>query len=159
MEEIKSLPYGRKQRVGNFSVLKYTKTFSKSQMKELREETGASKNFGRTGVPYIKVSAISGAWSVEFAAISTMYRFLDSRNYEDEKGLIGLHNLFTQWLTDTLIIGDAEYIEAKADAMKDFIGRQQSDDNKTEEDAALDEMKEMQDVLDTVESVKNELEE
>ena len=65
-KEILVLPFGRKIQVGNYTVLKYTKTLTKQQLKSIREDKDihpeVKRQLTRNGLPYIKVEAISMIW-------------------------------------------------------------------------------------------------
>lgn len=160
MDDAKRMPFGKTMRVGNFSVLKYNKTLSKSQIASLRQESGLSKEnwkkVERVGMPYIKVSAISGIWAVEFAEPSTMFLFLDTRDYENEKDKIGLFNLFTQWFADTSVMGDKEFIRAKTDAITAFLSRQKVVNDEKSEEKAIKSIKEGMEIVETTNKMLNE---
>ena len=57
-----SLPFGKKLRVRNFVVLKYTKSLKPSELKQLRNQKGipaeVQKHLQRGGLPYIKVETL-----------------------------------------------------------------------------------------------------
>lgn len=162
---IPSLPFGKTYRVGNFSVVKLNRTLSKKQKAELRGETHFPKELAqhlhRAGLPVIKVSAISGIWSVEVAAPSTMFMFLDSRDMENEHDNLGLHNLFINWFTDTSLMGDKEYWDGKGKLLQEFISRQNPAEVSAEDEAkALKEIEEMdkarRSILDAAETLTKE---
>lgn len=73
------LEHGKKARVGNYEVLKYSKSLSKKELKQLREgatdelPAAVKECLQRSSLSYIKVSTISGSWSVEFVVGTTMY--------------------------------------------------------------------------------------
>lgn len=134
------LPFGRQQQVGNYLVLKYTKTLSAKELKILRMSSGAAQvakergiNLGRGGVPYIKVSTVGGEWEIHFAANTTMFHYIDSRfTWKDGKCELdnesrkALYSLFLLFYGDTTIFGDAEYIENKGLCLKDFLERKKA---------------------------------
>lgn len=156
-----SMPFGKVCRVGNFRVLKTNRTLSKKQIAELRAESGLPKDFlgkvKRDGLPYIKVSAISGVWGVEFTVPTAMFYFLDSRDYNDADDLRGLGNLFTTWLADTTLIGDLGYWKAKGQLVSDLVSRQSKESTDAEHEEALKEVMVMQDAKEKMEEATAKL--
>lgn len=159
--EIRTMPFGKVFRVANFSVIKTSRTLSKKQIAQLRAESGLPKDLlrdvQRAGLPYIKVSAISGLWAVEFSAQSTMFAFLDSRDYDDFSEVNTLHSLFTMWLADTSIIGDLEYWKLKGEALNGFLERQKSEATDKEHEKALEEVSTMMEAKEKMEEAAKEL--
>lgn len=153
----KKLLFGKKYSVGNFLVLKYNRTLSKADVAILRDQMGIPKdirkNLHRASLPYIKVSAVSGVWSVEFCCTNMMYRFIDdvlSQAIEaEENGLVLNHNsvadfahMFNMFYTDTCVLGDSIYTADKANALKALMERQKAVAISDEEDQKiLDDMK------------------
>ena len=157
------LPFGKKLRVRNFVVLKYKKSLRPSELKELRNQKGipseVQRHLQRGGLPYIKVETLAGDWSAEFICASTMYNYIDTRRMMTEPGfenqltqdsLDSLHNLFVLMYADCTILGDAEYLEAKALALKAYMERKmgggepetaeaKAEDDKVTEELAADE--------------------
>ncbi len=147
--ERRSLPYGKKIRVKNFVILKYSKALKKSELKEVRNMQGipadVQKHLQRGGLPYIKVSTLAENWSVEFVCGSTMYNYIDTRQMEPEFGDIltedsvtALHNLFVMMLADCTVFGDEEYITAKGKLLQEYMARQKAKEETPEEKAADD---------------------
>lgn len=147
------LPFGKKISVRNFVILKNTKTLKSGELKKLRNAQGipadVQKHLQRGGIPYIKVSSVSGSWSVEFICGTVMYSFIDTRPIlESPAGTIltkesekSLHNLFVMMFADCTVLGDKEYLDAKADALQAFMNRQQASNISDEEDKkTLDEL-------------------
>lgn len=156
-EKNKKLLFGKKYSVGNFWVLKYNRTLRKSEVAELRNMAGIPadmrKNLQRASLPYIKVSAVSGIWSVEFCCNNLMYRFIDEVLAQaieaDEHGLVLEHNsiadfahMFNMFYTDTCVLGDSIYTADKANALKALMARQKAAAISDEEDQKIiDDMK------------------
>ena len=166
MEEKKerpSLPFGKEVRIGNYKVLKFTKALSKSQLKGLRADENVpdkiKKQFSRAGIPYIKVEAISGIFSLTFCFNTQVFRWLDYcipvALEAHEKGetlaqnsLADILHVFGMWVTDVCTTGDQKYYEDKANALKALIERQKSiagavetPEEKAEDDKILEEVK------------------
>ena len=166
MEEKKerpALPFGKEVRIGNYKVLKFTKALSKSQLKGLRADEnvpdGLKKQLSRAGIPYIKVEAISGIFSLTFCFNTQVFRWLDYcipvALEAHEKGetlaqnsLADILHVFGMWMTDVCTTGDQKYYEDKANALKALIERQKSiagavetPEEKAEDDKILEEVK------------------
>ena len=171
--ERRSLPYGKKIRVKNFVILKYSKALRKSELKEVRNMQGipadVQKHLQRGGLPYIKVSTLAENWSVEFVCGSTMYNYIDTRQTEPEwddvmteDSVTALHNLFVMMLADCTVFGDEEYITAKGKLLQEYMARQKAKEETPEEKAAddkvLEELKNDEDakanILSMVEDLK-----
>lgn len=156
-ENNKKLLFGKKYRVGNFWVMKFNRTLRKSEVAELRDMIGIPsdirKSLQRSQLPYIKVSAISGIWSVEFCCNNVMFRFIDellAKAVEAEENGVVLEgssvadfaHMFNMFYTDTCVLGDSIYMADKANALKAFMSRQQAVEISEEEDRRiLDDMK------------------
>lgn len=166
MEEKKerpALPFGKEVRIGNYKVLKFTKALSKSQLKGLRADENVpdkiKKQFSRAGIPYIKVEAISGIFSLTFCFNTQVFRWLDYcipvALEAHEKGetlaqnsLADILHVFGMWMTDVCTTGDQKYYEDKANALKALIERQkafagatETAEEKAEDDKILEEVK------------------
>lgn len=76
------MDFGKKKRVGNFSILKYNKD----------------------GVPFIKVSDIAGSWAIEFAMVHKMFAYIDSLEDSDDEQWKVLNILIVSWLGATSIL-------------------------------------------------------
>lgn len=130
MEYEKMMPFGEKVSVGNFYVVKITKSLSAKEQKSLREANGVPadlrKRLTRGGLPYIVVNSVSGGWSISFVAGSTMYNFIEHEYLQGEDGIVNLHRLFTMMYADTAILGDPEYLAAKGEALKAYMERQKA---------------------------------
>ena len=162
------IPFGKKIKVMNFFVLKYTKALSSGELKRLRNAQGipaeAQKHLQRGGLPYIKVMTLSENWSVEFVCCTAMYELVERFCvFEDSAAatLAGLHNLFVLMYSDTAIVGDTEYFEAKGKAMNEFMARQwakkETPDSKAEDDAVLEELKKDEEAKAAIFEMANEV--
>lgn len=142
MEKEKRLEYGRKYMVGNFYVLKVNRVLRKSEVAELRNQMNIPmdirKNLQRSQLPYIKVAAVSGIWSIEFCCNTAMYNMIDLwLAGDDEEQKTSLYHMFNMMFTDTTIVGDAQYMSDKAKAMKALMDRQKAPDVSEEDDAKI----------------------
>lgn len=163
MEEKKerpSLPFGKEIKIGNYKVLKFTKSLSKSQLKGLRNvPAGLKKQLARAGIPYIKVEAISGIFALTFCFNTQVFRWLDycipaaleaQENGETlaQNSVADILHVFGMWMTDVCTTGDQKYYEDKANALKALIERQkafagaaETAEEKAEDDKILEEVK------------------
>lgn len=156
-----SLNFGRKYRVGNYTVIKKVRSLSKSEQRRLRDSAGipkeVQKHLSRGGLPYITVETSFGGWSVSFVCGMTVYALIDrelsealmdkEEPREDYKGatVADFAHLFNMWYTDTTIPGDAEYQKDKARAIEAFMNRhkaaKETPESKAEDDKILEEVK------------------
>lgn len=149
-KEKKTLSYGKKYRVGNFTVLKINKVLRKNEIEELRNSIGIKdddrKLLKRAQLPFIKVEAVSGIWAIELCCNTAAYQMIDQMLANGgEKAATMFAHLFNMWFMDTIVPGDNEYQEAKAVALRDFMERKAKaedgddsqilEDMKTEEEA------------------------
>lgn len=152
------MPFGKKIQIGNYYVLKYTKTLTRKELMMLRASSEAAAyakmrgiDLSRGGVPYIKVGTIGGDWELHFGCNATMFYYIDSRfigeNLTDEN-YKALYSLFLLFYGDTTIMGDGEYVEAKGQLLKSFLERTkaqpETEQSKKEDDAVLEEVKKME---------------
>ena len=166
MEERMEMPFGKKIQIGNFTVLKYTKTLSKRDLAHLREDIPIDirKHLQRGGIPYIKVEAISGLWAIEFSIGSKVYGMINALVMgADDKEKTTLAHIFNMWFIDTTVPGDSEFQEDKARAMKAFMDRCKAKKISDEEDQKiLDELKSQEEakaaILEMSEEAKKEAE-
>ena len=136
------MEYGRKYQAGNFYAIKFNKTLRKSEVAELRDQMGIPmgerKKLQRSQLPYIKVHAVSGVWSVEFCCNTAMYRLIDEWLAGDDEELkISLAHMFSMMYTDTMVAGDAKYLADKARAMKSLMERSKATEVSDEEDEKI----------------------
>ena len=142
MENKKSLQFGKKYQVGNFFVFKYNRVLSKSEVNELRTQLGIPaderKKLQRAQLPYIKVEAVSGIWSVYYCCNTTVFRLIDGMLGEGgEENEALLAHLFNMWFMDTTVLGDDEYFLDKAKAFKAFMERRRAGDVSEKEDEEI----------------------
>lgn len=137
--------FGKRYRVGNYTVIKYNRTLRKQEVSALRSQMGipadVRKSLQRAQLPYIRVEAVSGLWAVEFCCNTAVYRLIDERLGEGgmQSEVIFAH-LFNMWFMDTTVPGDEEYQEAKAEALKGFMERKKSAVSSDDDSGILDEM-------------------
>lgn len=158
------MEYGRKYRVGNFYVLKVNRVLRKSEVVELRNQMGIPmdmrKNLQRSQLPYIKVAAISGAWSIEYCCNTAMYSLIEQWLAGDDEELkTSLYHMFNMMFTDTTVTGDAQYLSDKARAMKELMNRQKAVEISDEDDEkVLDDLKSDEEakatIVDMAEQIK-----
>lgn len=169
-KEILVLPFGKKIQVGNYTVLKYTKTLTKQQLKQLREgqdiHPEVKRQLSRSGLPYIKVEAISQIWSVEFCCNTGVYLHIDrvlplallaaqEKRKPEFESIADFAHLFGMWMTDTCVMGDTLYFNDKGRALKALIERQaaakaETPEEKAADDAVLDELKKEEETKATI---------
>lgn len=144
------LPFGKEARCGNYKVLRYTKSLGKKELEKLRESEKVPdevrKILNRGSLPFIKVSTISGSWSVEFCISMDMYRkILDIPVARDAEGRLWyfgeyeviFYNEINKWLAHTSIVGDDEFLADGIRTVRRFIERSTEDplDDKEKEEA------------------------
>lgn len=130
------LQFGKNVKVGNFVVQKFTKSLSKKELKAMRSAAGipadVQEHLQRAKLPYIKVSTVSGSWSVEWVIGSMMYRAIEAvpvaRDAEGNllyygNGYKNLYAIFNAMFTDTCTVGDFEYQKAKQELMEAYLER------------------------------------
>ena len=124
------MEFGKKLYCGNFVVTKKSRSLSKQELKELREDV--RKHLTRGSLPYMCVETVGGGWKVEFGIGTTMFEAIDALSMvRDEKGDWRTHGtegknaeaIFTGMFVDTTVVGDAEYQAAKMKAMTEYIDR------------------------------------
>ena len=81
-ESVKTLEFGKKYCVGNFNVIKINKVLNKHELESLRNQEGIPehirKHLKRAQLPYIKIQAISGIWSIEFCCGAVVFNAIDT---------------------------------------------------------------------------------
>lgn len=167
------MKFGRRYRVGNYSVIKFNKTLRKQEVAALRRQMGIPadewKNLQRAQLPYIKVEAASGIWAIEFCCNTMVYRMIDealggvdidaSGVVDDLSGAVGgLLQVFNIWFMDTTVMGDDEYLSAKAAALQGFMGRIKAPDvSKEDDDAVVDGVRSSEEQKDNIVSMCNDI--
>lgn len=172
-KEILVLPFGKKVQVGNFTVLKFTKTLTKNQLKQLRDDKGihpdVQKQLSRAGLPFIKVEAISQIWAVEFCCNTGVYMFIDrvlplaivaeqEGRAPEFESIADFAHLFGMWMTDTCVQGDSIYYADKGNALKALIERQKASMSEND-DKALKEVQEAENAKASIVEMANKLNE
>lgn len=161
------MDFGVKVKVGNYKILKYAKSLSKQEVKNLRNAANIpayiQKHLQRASLPYIKVSTITDSWAVEFVIGTTMYDALDELHVvHDAAGnhqLMGVeaHNteaIFCAMFADTTTVGDFEYMVAKQKLLSEYLERagkklnEKQDAGKSEAELKEESDKAAQEVLD-----------
>lgn len=159
-----SLPFGKKVYTRHFSLLKTSKSLSKKEVAILRKDIPAdvSKHLQRGSLPYVKVSVISGIWSVEFAIGTSMFQAFDElnpTNVGDHLELTGneangVEATVQLMFADTTLIGDDEYVSGKMRLRDEYVKRESerrnkiADEGKTEEELRKESDEAIQEVVD-----------
>ncbi len=145
------LEFGKKVKVGNFYILKYSKALKKAEQKKLRTASGIpediQKHLDRMSLPYIKVATVTDSWSVEFVIGMSFYNALDKVNVvmdgEGNRQLYGveaknIEAMLVAMFADTSVVGDYEYQKGKQELLSAFLERvsKEAVDNTNEEESA-----------------------
>lgn len=130
------MEFGKKVKVGNFYLLKYSKSLSSKELSKLRDAADVPaevrKYLSRGSLPYIKVSTVTDSWSVEFVMGMNMFNVLDGvKVVHDGEGVYQLygteecdvHSLLVTMFADTTTLGDIEYNVAKQKLLSEYIDR------------------------------------
>lgn len=168
-----SLEFGKKVQVGNYYILKYSKSLSKAEVKRLRSAQNIpadiQKHLQRASLTYIKVSTITDSWSIEFVIGMAMYAFFDTVHYVyDDEGnrlMYGeekntIEHILVQMMADTTLIGDKDYRLGKMKLQKEYLEREAAkrneaeDAGKTEEQLRKESEDAVQEVIDKEEHAK-----
>ena len=156
--EQKGLELGKIYHAGNFIIKKFTRTLTKKQMLQLRDAMNipreVQRDLQRVGLPFIKVSTVSGSWSVEWAFGMSIFDAINEMPVNENGEFYGtaLDNLtmiLTCMFADTSVVGDMEYMVEKQKLMHGYFGRMAKNGDPTEE-----EIKESEEAADEV--LKNE---
>jgi len=152
------MEFGKIYRVGNYVVVKKSRSLSKSEVRQLRSQQDipaeVQKSLQRHSLPFIAVQSISGIWSVCFMCGMTMFLLLDKslpraieQDREPQDGFDGMTvadfiHLFNMWYMDTCIVGDSLYQQDKGRAFKAMMDRQVAAElSQDEDDRILAEVK------------------
>lgn len=130
------MEFGKKVKVGNFYLLKYSKSLSSKELSKLRDAADVPaemrKYLSRGSLPYIKVSTVTDSWSVEFVMGMNMFNVLDGvKVVHDGEGVYQLygtdernvHALLVGMFADTTTLGDIEYNVAKQKLLSEYVDR------------------------------------
>lgn len=154
----KGLELGKIYHAGNFIIKKFTRTLTKKQMLQLRDAMNipreVQRDLQRVGLPFIKVSTVSGSWSVEWAFGMSFFDAINEMPVNENGEFYGtaLDNLtmiLTCMFADTSVVGDMEYMVEKQKLMHTYFDRMVKNGDPTEE-----EIKESEEAADEV--LKNE---
>ena len=149
---------GKIYHAGNFIIKKFTRTLTKKQMLQLRDAMNipreVQRDLQRVGLPFIKVSTVSGSWSVEWAFGMSIFDAINEMPVNENGEFYGtaLDNLtmiLTCMFADTSVVGDMEYMVEKQKLMHMYFDRMAKKGDPTEE-----EIKESEEAADEV--LKNE---
>lgn len=137
------MDFGKKYRVGNFEIIKLSRSLTKNEIKQLRTEAGipvsVQKYLTRGSLPYIKVRTISGMWALEWSVGMTMFNIFDSADFENVNERDIANGLLRRFYGITSVLGDAQMERDIQKVFADFLGRIKANkDNKEEEKAILD---------------------
>lgn len=157
------LPLGQRLRFGNFYLEKYTRSLSKSEMRELRKELKIRKDLrldlSRGGLQYIRVATISGNWSISWACTMTMFGVLNELEYSDGEltanSIAIMKNLVSMLYMETTVLGDRELMEARLNVFSSYMSRLSSL-SVTEDKNSLEEERVKVQTLSNLEGIENE---
>lgn len=140
------MDFGKTVKVGNYGILKYSKSLTKKEVAVLRKGQNIPDevrgHLERAKLPYIKVFTLSGSWEVHFVIGTSMYEALDAlkvaHDSEGNNYLYGVEAqnteaIFVGMLADTTTVGDYEYQVAKQKALHEYIERASAKANEDED--------------------------
>ncbi len=161
------LNFGVKVRVGNYYILKHTKSLTKNEVKRLRAANSIPahvwKHLERASLPYIKVATVTDSWSVDFVIGTSMYEAFDGLNVvmdgEGNRQLYGVEAknveaTIVAMFADTTTVGDYEYQVEKQKLLTAYLERaskaknEAADGDKSEEELAKESEDAVQEVID-----------
>lgn len=134
------MDFGKSYRIGNFEVVKLSRSLSKSELRRLRDEAKVPeelrKHLTRGSLPYVKVRAISGIWAIEWSAGTAMFNLFDgclgsagrtertgNAGSDETDVLEGLKGLVSRMCSLCSIVGDRQMNADLTKALSDFLGR------------------------------------
>lgn len=128
--------FGKSYRIGNFEVLKLSRSLGKNELKRLRDERQVPeelrKHLTRGSLPYIKVRAISGIWGIEWSAGTAMFNLFDGCFVDDGANgpdvIEGLKGLLSRMYSLCSIVGDKQMNADLTKALSDFLERRKAND-------------------------------
>lgn len=137
------MDFGKKYRVGNFEIIKVSRSLTKNEIKQLRDGMGLpkdiQKHLTRGAMPYIKVRAISGIWSLEWSVGMVMFNVIESADFGDLHQIEAMKGLLSRFYTMTSVLGDAQMEHDIQKAITGFLERVKAkQEDKEEERAILD---------------------
>jgi len=140
------MDFGKSYRIGNFEVVKLSRSLKKSELKMLRDEAKVPeelrKHLTRGSLPYVKVRAISGIWAIEWSAGTAMFNLFDgclgSAGSDETDVLEGLKGLVSRMYSLCSIVGDRQMNADLTKALSDFLGRRDDGSSERTERAGND---------------------
>lgn len=157
------MDFGKKYRIGNFEVVKVSRSLTKAEIAEIRKgyPDDVMGVLSRGSMPYIRISDISRSWAVEYSAVHKMFHAFDGiddgMSDDDKEAIHGIVNMF---FADTTIFGDSEYFADKFKALESFLSRNErkdTDESQKEDDEALNDVKRVYDSDNAVDDMLNEI--
>ena len=161
------LEFGKKVSVGNYYILKHSKSLTKNEVKRLRTANNipadVQKHLERASLPYIKVATVTDSWNVDFVMGTSMYDALDGVNVvmdgEGNRQLFGVEAknveaTIVAMFADTTTVGDYEYQVEKQKLLAAYLDRaskaknEAADAGKSEEELARESDDAVQEVID-----------
>ena len=124
------MEFGKKQQVGNFSILKYKK--------------------GERS--YIKIEAVSKEWSIEYGEGSHMFFMFDNHPVEDNMNNPLMLLLLNTYYASTLL--EAEYQTQLLNCVGKYIERSESNISEEEDAKILEDMRREYEVKEELETEK-----
>lgn len=149
------MDFGKSYRIGNFEVVKLSRSLSKSELKRFRDEAKVPeelrKHLTRGSLPYVKVRAISGIWAIEWSAGTAMFNLFDgclgsagrtertgNAGSDETDVLEGLKGLVSRMYSLCSIVGDRQMNADLTKALSDFLGRRDDGSSERTERAGND---------------------
>ncbi len=161
------LEFGKKVSVGNYYILKHTKSLTKNEVKRLRAANNIpadiQKHLERASLPYIKVATVTDSWSVDFVIGTSMYDALDSvkvvMDGDGNRQLYGVEAknveaTIVAMFADTTTVGDYEYQVEKQKLLVAYLDRaskasnEAADTGKSDEELTKESDDAVQEVID-----------
>lgn len=161
------LEFGKRVSVGNYYILKHSKSLTKNEVKRLRTVNNipadVQKHLERASLPYIKVATVTDSWSVDFVIGTSMYDALDGvkvvMDGEGNRQLYGVEAknveaTIVAMFADTTTVGDYEYQVEKQKLLVAYLDRaskaknEAADAGKSEEELAKESDDAVQEVID-----------
>lgn len=165
--DIMELEFGKKVSVGNYYILKHSKSLTKNEVKRLRTANNipadVQKHLERASMPYIKVATVTDSWSVDFVIGTSMYEALDTvkvvMDGEGNRQLYGVEAknveaTIVAMFADTTTVGDYEYQVEKQKLLVAYLNRaskaknEAADAGKGEEELTKESEEAVQEVID-----------
>lgn len=146
------MDFGKSYRIGNFEVVKLSRSLKKSELKMLRDERQVPeelrKHLTRGSLPYIKVRAISGIWAIEWSVGTAMFNLFDgcfgsagrtgNAGSDETDVLEGLKGMVSRMYSLCSIVGDKQMNIDLTKALSDFLERRDDGSSERTERAGND---------------------